>query len=147
MSASSFVDTNVLVYSRDANAGEKQVRARAWLERLWKARNGRLCYQVLNEYYVITTRKLHPSLPRGLARRDVRALLAWRPAGVSEEVLSEAWDIQDRFGFSWWDSLIVASARILGASYLLTEALQAGQDLDGLLVVNPFETEPTTLGA
>ena len=54
MSATSFVDTNVLVYSRDANAGDKQVRAHAWLEQLWKARSGRLSYQVLNEYYVIS---------------------------------------------------------------------------------------------
>jgi len=60
MNATSFVDTNVLVYSRDANAGDKQVRALAWLERLWKGRSGRLSYQVLNEYYVITTRKLNP---------------------------------------------------------------------------------------
>jgi predicted nucleic acid-binding protein len=50
--------------------------------------------------------------------------------------------VQDRFEFSWWDSLIVAAAQLTQCNYLLTEDLQHAQDLDGLVVINPFETEP-----
>ena len=47
MSARVFVDTNVLVYARDASEREKQPRAAAWLRALWEMRAGRLSSQVL----------------------------------------------------------------------------------------------------
>jgi predicted nucleic acid-binding protein len=43
---------------------------------------------------------------------------------------------------NWWDSLIVAAARISECDYLLTEDLNHGQDLDGLRVIDPFVVEP-----
>jgi len=58
-----------------------------------------------------------------------------------------AWADQDRFGLSWWDTLIVAAARVAGCSNLLTEDLQHDQDLDGLRVVNPFEVTPQNLSS
>lgn len=48
-----FVDTNILVYYRDASEAEKQRKAEHWLAELWQKRTGRLSYQVLNEYIVI----------------------------------------------------------------------------------------------
>lgn len=53
-----------------------------------------------------------------------------------------AWQVQDRFGFSFWDSLIVAAAKLASCEILLSEDLQAGQDLAGLRVVNPFLEAP-----
>jgi predicted nucleic acid-binding protein len=47
MSARVFVDTNVLVYARDASEPRKQERAMAWMSRLWDMRLGRLSFQVL----------------------------------------------------------------------------------------------------
>lgn len=137
-----FVDTNVLVYARDAGAGEKHRRARRWMENLWAAGSGRLSVQVLHEYYVTVTRKLDPGMPSRDARADVRDLLAWNPSAVDRSLTAEAWHIEDRYGFSFWDALVVAAAQTMGCSHLLTEDLQAGQDLDGLLVVDPFGTDP-----
>ncbi len=51
--------------------------------------------------------------------------------------------VQEKFGFSWWDSLIVAAAQITRSTHLLTEDLQDGQDLDGLVVLNPFAHSPS----
>jgi predicted nucleic acid-binding protein len=65
-----FVDTNVLVYARDASDPEKQAIAAAWIEHLWASADGRLSVQVLQEYYVTTTRKLDPGLPAEEARQD-----------------------------------------------------------------------------
>jgi predicted nucleic acid-binding protein len=42
--------------------------------------------------------------------------------------------------------LIVAAAKAAGREFLLTEDLQAGQDLEGVKVVNPFATEPASFG-
>lgn len=134
-----FVDTNVLVYARDTAAVDKQASAQHWMDRLWQTGSGRLSTQVLNEYYVTVTRKLDPGMATDDARADVRDLLAWRPLAVDGELVTEAWSIEDRFGFSHWDALIVAGARALGCDQLLTEDLHDGQDLDGLVVVNPFE--------
>jgi len=59
--------------------------------------------------------------------------------------LDHSWKIQDRYKLSFWDALIVAAARQALCGYLLTEDLQAGQDLDGVVVVNPFRVAPATL--
>lgn len=53
-----------------------------------------------------------------------------------------AWEVQDRFGLSFWDGLIVAAAQASGCRHLLTEDLQDGQDLGGVIVVDPFRHEP-----
>ena len=137
-----FVDTNVLVYARDASEAEKQPQALAWVEHLWRTRTARLSFQVLQEYYAATTRKLKPGLTPEQARADIRDLLAWRPVPVDAMVLEASWLAEDRFRLSRWDALIVAAARIAGCDYLLSEDLQDGADLDGLQVVNPFRTPP-----
>ena len=135
-----FVDTNVLVYARDAVSPKKQQQAHSWLEQLWRQKTGRLSYQVLQEYYITVTQKLSPGLEISDARDDVRVFETWNPIAVSKTVIESAWNIQDRFSFSWWDALIVSSAQILDCRYLLTEDLQHQQDLDGLTVINPFQT-------
>lgn len=145
MNGSVFVDTNVLVYARDASESVKQPLAREWLGWLWTERRGRVSAQVLNEYYVTVTRKLTPGMARDLARSDVRSLAAWKPIESSAEIRARAWTIEDRFGFSWWDSLVVASAQALGAEWLLSEDLQHDQDVDGLRVINPFRVKPAEL--
>jgi len=137
-----FVDTNVLVFARDASEAEKQPLAKAWMQALWESRQGRISVQVLQEYYVTVTAKLNPGLERSVARADIRTMSAWNPLPVDRALLEDAWQIEDRYGFSLWDATIVAAARRSGCRYLLTEDLQAGQDLDGTVVVNPFESKP-----
>lgn len=140
-----FVDTNVFVYARDGSEPEKQPRAHEWLATLWRVREGRLSFQVLEEYYVTVTRKLSPGLEREEAQADVRDLLAWRPVGVDGRTLDTAWAVGRRFGLSFWDALIVASAQSAGCTNLLTEDLAHGQELDGVRVVNPFLQAPGSL--
>jgi predicted nucleic acid-binding protein len=64
---------------------------------------------------------------------------------VDAALLEQGWRIQDRYRLSFWDALIVAAARAASCRYLLTEDLQADQDLDGVVVVNPFLRDPGTL--
>lgn len=137
-----FVDTNVLVYLRDSRDARKQAAAAEWMGFLWEERAGRISNRVLQEYYVTVTAKLVPGLPPAEAREDVLALRAWRPPDPDLEWLETAWSEQDRWGFSYWDSLIVAAARQQGCRLLLTEDLTHGQELDGLRVVSPFREAP-----
>jgi predicted nucleic acid-binding protein len=140
MIAPVFVDTNVLLYTVDKTNPVKHERARAWRDRLWRTRQGRVSYQVLQEFYVNVCGKWPKA--KGATRLEIVDLLAWRPVAADGELLQAAWRLQDRFGFSLWDALIVAAAKVSLCGFLLSEDFQAGQDIDGLLVVNPFRTEP-----
>jgi len=142
-----FADSNVLVYARDSAQADKQARAATWMRHLWETRSGRLSFQVLQEFYVTVTSKLTPGMKPEDARRDVRALLAWRPLAVGTPELEGAWVVQDRFGLSWWDALIVSAAQAATCRILLTEDLQDGQELGGVRVVNPFAHEPAQDGS
>lgn len=140
-----FVDTNVLVYSRDASEPLKQEQALHWIAHLWEEKAGRLSYQVLNEFYVTVTQKLQPGMDAQSAREDVRDLLSWRPISLNTDVLEEAWRIQDRYMLSWWDALIVSAAHVADCDYLLTEDLQENQVLAQVKVINPFNIQPENL--
>ena len=137
-----FVDTNVLVYARDRSEPEKQRRAAEWMANLWETGLGRLSYQVIQEYYVTLTSKLDPPRSTEDAREDVAALGAWSPVGIDHRTIEGAWDVQDRYGYSWWDALIVAAALQSGCRYLLTEDLQTGQVIDTMTIISPFADEP-----
>ncbi|WP_423919845.1 PIN domain-containing protein [Candidatus Poriferisodalis sp.] len=140
-----FVDTNVLVYARDASEPDKQALARVWMSALWASREGRLSTQVLNEYYVTVTRKLTPAMPAPQARADVRDLCAWQPTVIDAHVLAQAWEVEERFGLSYWDALIVAAAQTANCDHLLTEDVSDGQQLGSVRVVNPFAHTPDSL--
>jgi predicted nucleic acid-binding protein len=145
MTGTAFVDTNVLVYGRDLSESVKQPRAEAWLNYLWNERAGRVSFQVLDEFYVTVTRKLKPGLDRHAATREMRSFFAWRPIPLDAATLQGAWRIEDAYGFSFWDSLIVSAALLGGCRYLLTEDLQDGQAIDGVHVVDPFAHTPEDL--
>jgi hypothetical protein len=95
MAAKVFVDTNILVCSRDACEPPKQTQAMAWMRHLWNTRAGRLSYQVLQDFYITVTEKLDPGLDRESARKDIRFWLPWRPIAVDNRVLDGAWHVQD----------------------------------------------------
>jgi predicted nucleic acid-binding protein len=137
-----FVDTNVLVCARDSAETSKQPIAARWIKHLWATGTGRLSTQVLNEYYTTVTRKLRQPMAPQHARADVRDLSLWDPVQITTALIAHAWTVEDRFGFSWWDSLVVASAQLADADHLLSEDLQDGQNLDGVVVVNPFLHNP-----
>ncbi len=145
MTAPVFVDTNVLVYSRDSRVKAKQKRAEEWLDFLWRTRRGRLSRQVLQEYYTTVTRKLKPGLDAEAARADVRALFHWLAPVDPVALMESAWDLQDRYSLSFWDSLIIGAAENLGCGVVLTEDLPTGQDLGGIEVVNPFARPPSEI--
>ena len=145
MTAPVFVDTNVFIYALDKADLKKHDTAQMWKAELWKSRRGRISFQVLQEFYTRTTQKW-PTLHLEV-RSAVRNLLQWNPIVLDSEILERAWKIQERFKLSFWDALIVSAAKAASCKYLLTEDLQEGQELDGVLVVNPFRTSPREIAA
>ena len=143
MTATVFVDTNVLLYALDRTDLNKQERAREWRGELWERKCGRISVQVLQEFYANVLRKW-PSASE-LARSEIRNLQAWHPVTVDIKLVELGWKFQDQYQLSFWDSLIVAAAKASASRILLTEDLQAGQELDGIIVVNPFHSQPFSL--
>jgi predicted nucleic acid-binding protein len=143
MTAPVFVDTNVFLYALDRADPKKQEAARAWRDALWKNRQGRISFQVLQEFYVKATQKWPGG--REEARAEVKDLLAWQPVTVDGVILERGWKLQDRYQLSFWDALIVAAAKSVDCRYLLTEDLQTNQNLDGILVISPFFADPGSL--
>ena len=133
-----FVDTNVLVYAHDVTAGDKHTRARALVEELWETREGCLSVQVLQEFFVTTTRKIPKPLDAPAAARIIDDLAHWRVhAPIATDVLA-AIDIHQRTGASFWDSMILHSAKELGCAIVHSEDLNPGQEYDGVQVRDPF---------
>ena len=143
MTANVFVDTNVFIYAADQADLNKQSAAQAWRAWLWQTNRGRISFQVLQEFYVIATKK-QPSA-RDEIRKEIGDLLTWQPIPLDGNVIARAWKIEDRYRISFWDALIVSAASRAGCGYLLTEDLQHGQELDRVVVVNPFLREPSSL--
>lgn len=140
MIAPVFVDTNVFIYAVDQADPAKQQKARLWLAELSRCHAGRTSFQVLQEFYVRAVQKSPGSELE--IRKAVGDLLLWHPTAVSGQILAEAWKVQDRYRFSFWDALIVGAAKATNCTHLLTEDLQDNQDLEGITVVNPFLHEP-----
>ena len=139
-----FLDANVLVYAHDVSAGGKHEVARAAVGELWVAGTGVVSSQVLQEWFVIVTRKIPKPLDASAARRIVADLLSWEVIVNDGTSILAAIDIHQRFGFSFWDSLILQAALRAGATRLLSEDFTHGQKVDGLRIENPFvELEQT----
>ena len=133
-----FVDTNVLVYAHDASETARQPIARAILERLWADHSGVLSTQVLQEFYVVATRKLSPPVPRSEARELVGLYGTWSTVSIDVALILDATALEERAGLSFWDALIVEAARRAGATRLVSEDLQDGSHIDGIAVEDPF---------
>jgi predicted nucleic acid-binding protein len=136
-----FVDTNVLVYAYDADAGAKHAKAQSQLEALWRQESGLVSSQVLQEFYVTVTRKLSRPMRRQAAREVAATYGAWPVHRPDVDDLLAASELEERHKLSFWDALIVVSARRAGAASLLTEDLPQGRRFDDVVVVNPF-SEP-----
>ena len=145
MNGSIFVDTNVLVYTRDASKPDKQTQAAEWISYLWKTRNGRLSLQVLAEFYAVATGKLKPGMEVANAREDVEDLFTWQPLPITPDLIAEAWLIQHPVHLSCGHLLIISAPKILQCTYLLSEDFQHSQDFQGLRVINPFRMKPGEL--
>jgi predicted nucleic acid-binding protein len=140
-----FIDTNVLLYAADDRDAAKRDRAREWVRACWMRRCGRTSVQVLNEFYANARRKFPAAIAAGDARAQVRRYQQWHPWQVDHATVETAWAVESRYGFSYWDALVIASAQQQGCEYFVSEDLQHGQRIDSVQVLNPFVTGPDVL--
>lgn len=136
MKARVFLDTNILLYADDLDAGAKRVRAQEVLRKSIEAGTAVLSTQVLQEYFVAATRKMGVEV--GAARRKVEVLSRLDMVIVQPDLILAAIDLHRLHAISFWDALIIRAAASAACGRLLTEDLGHGSTIDGVLVVNPF---------
>src|SRR5271163_2166859 len=141
MSDRTFVDSNILIYAHDVDAKAKHETANKVLRELWSERTGALSMQVLQEFYINVTRKIAIPLSKESARLVVNGYIVWCTETTPAEI-SAAFRIEDEAKIGFWDALIVAAAVKSGASRILSEDLNAGQRIHGVLIENPFDGRP-----
>ena len=110
----------------------------ALLEELWHTREGCLSVQVLQEFFVTTTRKIPKPLATSAAAQIITDLARWHVHAPAAPDLLAAIDIHRQTGASFWDSMILRSAQELGCPTVYSEDLNAGQAYAGVRVSNPF---------
>lgn len=138
MSVEVFVDTNLLYYAFTQTPDPRHALAREYVRGLWETGRAAVSVQVLQELHVNLVRKAGFTVTDSAAR--VQTLLAWKVVDNDKTLLKAAFDAQQRWQLSFWDSLIVAAAQRSGARELWSEDLSRGQHYGDTQVLNPLIT-------
>ncbi len=139
---SCFADTNLIVYVADPGERIKQPNVRDFLAQIIRRHTLVLSPQSLNECYRAVTER-RDLMPRSEARRFIAAWYPYCTAPYNFEVTQEAWRVQDRFGFSWWDCMLLASAILARCEVFLSEDMQHEMKIFGMTVLDPLKLGPT----
>lgn len=137
-----FVDSTTLLYPLDPTAAEKRFRCAAWLKALRDTDRLTMSLQVLNESYWVVQRKPVFEPVRPAIRAHLEDYAVWATAPLDRQVLSAAWQIEDRYGVRFWDALLLASANGGRCAYFLSEDLNDGQAYGDVQAINPFRHAP-----
>ena len=136
----SFIDTNVLVYRVDHDSPRQRAIADGVLTT--SAEDALvISTQVLQEFYVVVTRKLARPLSPAEALRYVGYLCALEVVPSDSSFVRDAIERSQRHQLSLWDALIVQAAVTAKCQRILSEDLQDGVEYDGVRIENPFATD------
>jgi predicted nucleic acid-binding protein len=141
MSVDRFIDTNVFIYQLDTRDPRKHAIADRIVGEALARDNACISFQVIQECLNTVLRKAEVTLDAAAARLYVDTVLAPLDRVASSiELYRRALDLQQRWKFSFYDSLIVAAALEAGCKHLLSEDLQHGQRIGTLRIENPFRS-------
>ena len=142
MKGRTFIDTNVFVYAylesyKKKEDYEKHLKAKKLLGGFTTDITVLISTQVCNEYYsALLKNKIEDSAIQSSLHRLIQVVDV---VSVSENTVLQSFEIKNRYGFSYWDSLILSSALENGCNIIYSEDMQDGQLIDGVLrIVNPF---------
>lgn len=135
-----FLDSNVLLYLFDDTDDRKRSVAQELVREALEVDGTIISHQVVQETLNVLTTRLRPPATAEQAKKffDKVLMPLWRSM-PNAALYERALDVRSRYGFSFYDALIVAAALQAGCSRLLTEDLQHGQRIEGLVVENPFK--------
>jgi predicted nucleic acid-binding protein len=131
------VDTNILIYSIDTDAGPRHEQARALMDALADT-DCVLTLQALGEFFHAVTRKA--KMPADDAAALVHDWMELYPVAAADgRTLRDAIALRTVHGFGFWDAMLVEAARVAGVTRFLTEDMQDGRRVGALRLENPFK--------
>ena len=134
-----FIDTNIFVYAFDRENAEKHRKSNELIKHALKTNTGCISFQVIQEFINVSTRKfVVPFTAQDCEKYMSSILVPLCQVFVSIELYTQAFDIINRWKFSFYDSLIVAAALQAECSILYSEDLQHEQKIGPLAIRNPF---------
>jgi len=134
------VDTNILVYAYDMNAGKKHSLAKELVKERWIKQDGFLSVQNLAEFYYVSTRKLPKKLDAGQAKQVIMDFAqGFSIIKYDENTVINAIGNQISYNISFWDSLIVSTMEENSISTIITENEKDFRKIKWLKVINPFK--------
>lgn len=133
------IDTNILVYSIDKDAGTRHEQSRTLVDAL-ADRDCVLTLQALAEFFHAVTRK--NKMPGAEAAAMVHDWMELFPVAIADgRILSQAIQLKNEHDFAFWDAVLVQAARAAGVTRLLTEDMQDGRTIGALRLENPFKED------
>lgn len=134
-----FIDSNIFIYLFDETDAGKRDTAERLIQQALEGGGAAISFQVVQETLNVIAGKLHRSATPEQASRFLDKVLVplWRVM-PSAALYRRALDLQARWRFSFYDSLIVAAALDANCTRLLSEDLQHGQRIEALVIENPF---------
>jgi predicted nucleic acid-binding protein len=137
MTATHFVDTNVLLYAA-SNAPTDQPNRRIARQVLT---DPNICFsaQVLQEFYSAAVTKQRLQKTHDEAVTVLASLAAFPVWPITRDLVLEAVAAKQQFQISYWDAAILTAARQMGCQTIYSEDFDSSRDYDGLRVVNPFQ--------
>jgi len=132
----SFIDTNILIYALDQADPVRQQKARALLKTLQEKETGVISTQILQEFFVVSTAKL--KLKIDLVKKIIITLKNFKTITVDLKIIEEAIDCSALNKITFWDALVVTTAKAAGCHSIWSEDLGHGQLIDGVRIINPF---------
>jgi predicted nucleic acid-binding protein len=140
MSADVFIDTNVFIYHLDTTDARKNAVAERIVRDGLASGNACISFQVVQECLNTALRKAKVAIEVDAARSYLdTVLIPLLQVPASAALYHRALDVQARWRFSFYDSLIVAAALTAGCTRLLSEDMQHGQRIETMTIHNPFK--------
>jgi len=134
-----FLDTNILVYTFDDTAPEKQQIAQQLVRDALSTRQGIVSTQIVQEFLNVALNKFKRPMTVSDAQAYLKTVLIplcqQYPSGSFYE---RALLVKAETGYSFYDTLVVTAAIESGCSILLSEDMQDGRIIQGLTIMNPF---------
>lgn len=134
-----FFDSNIMVYSVDIRSPDKQVMAQNLIGKALETQTGVISFQVVQETLNTLTKKFNRQVSQEQRNAILDAVLMplWQ-VQPSRDIYVHANALKERYGYSFYDSLIIAAALAANCTTLYSEDLHDGHTIDGLSIVNPF---------
>ena len=142
MNDKTFLDTNIFIYAIDTSSKEKKKRERArdLVKHHIINECGVISIQVLQEFFQVSTHKIKKPLSIEEALEFLQYISILQIIRPDYNMVTAAIHLHKNNSISFWDAMILQSAKAADCKLILSEDLQDGFRLDELTIKNPFKT-------